>query len=258
MHSFLLLISNESMSDVSFDNPFYDEMAKYPARFAAPVLFGDPPASSYSASLRNGTATLLTLKDRFLAVTCQHLLDSYRKAQATTNTFFQLAHVAMNPNDFLVDEDRDLDLAVLDLTSFVGKAPYLTEANFISPILWPPQPVTTNDVLCLAGFPGIWRDQVELGHVRFYSYSSGASEVTSVNENKIVTRVNIQDCVTQINHGKVFGFLGGLSGGPVFAWRKTPVLVAELVGFIYEYQESLDLMFVRSAAVIREDGRLAL
>jgi hypothetical protein len=56
----------------------------------------------------------------------------------------------------------------------------------------------------------------------------------------------------------VFGFLGGLSGGPVFAWRKTPVLVAELVGFIYEYQESLDLMFVRSAAVIREDGRLAL
>jgi hypothetical protein len=42
----------------------------------------------------------------------------------------------------------------------------------------------------------------------------------------------------------------------VFVWRKTPILVAELVGFIYEYQESLDLMFVRSATVIRDDGRI--
>jgi hypothetical protein len=50
--------------------------------------------------------------------------------------------------------------------------------------------------------------------------------------------------------------LGGLSGGPVFVWRKTPILIAELVGFIYEYQESLDLMLVRSAAVIRADGTL--
>ena len=89
-----------------------------------------------------------------------------------------------------------------------------------------------------------------------YSYSSGAAEVLSVGDNQVATTVQIQDCITQINHGKVWGSLGGLSGGPVFAWRKTPVLIAELIGFIYEYQESLDLMLVRSAVVIREDGTL--
>jgi len=42
----------------------------------------------------------------------------------------------------------------------------------------------------------------------------------------------------------------------VFVWRKTPFLFAELVGFIYECQESLDVMLIRSAAVIRDDGTL--
>jgi len=115
----------------------------------------------------------------------------------------------------------------------------------------------TDDVLCLAGFPGIWRDQVSLGYLRFYSFSSGASEVLAVTDNQIVTTVKAEACIWQINHGKVLGSLGGLSGGPVFAWRKTPILIAELVGFIYEYQENLDLMLVRSAGVIREDGGLA-
>jgi hypothetical protein len=80
--------------------------------------------------------------------------------------------------------------------------------------------------------------------------------VVSVRDQQIATTVEIQDCVTQINHGLVLSSLGGLSGGPVFAWRKVPVLHAELVGFIFEYQENFDLMLVRSATVIREDGTL--
>lgn len=35
-----------------------------------------------------------------------------------------------------------------------------------------------------------------------------------------------------------------------------PVLPGELIGLIYEYQESVDLMFVRLASVIRSDGTL--
>jgi hypothetical protein len=50
------------------------------------------------------------------------------------------------------------------------------------------------------------------------------------------------------------GSLGGLSGGPVLAWRKTPILIAELVGFIYKYHDGFDLMYVRAAKVIRQDA----
>ena len=244
------------MAEITFDDPFTDEITKYPVRFAAPVLFGDSPNTSYSAALRSGTATLLRLSDRFLAVTCQHVLEGFRQCQSGKDAFFQLAHVAMAPEQYLVAESRDLDLAVIDLTSFVGKAPYLTEANFVCPTAWPPRSVSTDDVICLAGFPGIWRDQVSLGYLRFYSFSSGAAEVLAVTDNQIVTTVKAEECIWQINHGKVLGSLGGLSGGPVFVWRKTPILVAELVGFIYEYQENFDLMLIRSAGVIRADGAL--
>lgn len=75
-------------------------------------------------------------------------------------------------------------------------------------------------------------------------------------EDRLTTTVDISDCVVQFNNGKIFGSLGGLSGGPVFVWRKTPLLVAELIGFIYEYQPDYDLMFVRLARVLREDGTI--
>ncbi len=69
-----------------------------------------------------------------------------------------------------------------------------------------------------------------------------------------MTRIDVEQCVSQFNNGVVMGSLGGLSGGPVFVWRKEPILIAELVGFICEYQHTLDLMYIRLANVIREDG----
>ncbi len=243
--------------EVSFSNPFFDEMSKYAVKFAVPVFFGDSPHFSFGAKLGNGTATLIRLGQRFCAVTCSHVLEGYRKSAGRPGTVFQLGPVRVEPDAYLISEDPTRDLAILDLSSFVGKSPDLTEGNFVEPRSWPPGPVSKDDVLCLAGFPGIWREQVDLGHLRFYSFSSGTSEVVSARDDLIVTTVQIDECITQINHGKLWGFLGGLSGGPVFAWRKTPILIAELVGFIYEYQESLDLMYVRAAGVIRQDGTLS-
>jgi len=169
---------------------------------------------------------------------------------------FQLGHAGMDPEEYLVAESSSLDLATIDLTSFVGRVPDLTEARFVEPKKWPPRDVSKDDILCLAGFPGIWREQKGPGYLRFYLFSSGTNEVQSVTENQIVTRVQLQDCITEVNDGKVLGSLGGLSGGPVFAWRKTSLLSAELVGFIYEYQESLDLLLVRAARVLLENGTL--
>jgi hypothetical protein len=242
---------------VSFANPFFDQMSKYAVRFAKPVFFGQSPHSSPTAHLRNGTATLLKLDDRYLGVTCQHVLDSYRRLRTESpNTTFYFGSVPFDVEKHLISEDREHDLAIVDLTPFVGKWSDLTEASFVQPMTWPPRDVSKDDVLCLAGFPGIWREQRGLGHLRFYSLQSGTSEVLSVREDTIVTTIQIQDCITQINDGKIWGSLGGLSGGPVFVWRKTPILVAELVGFIYEYQESLDLLFVRLAKVIGQDGTI--
>ena len=66
----------------------------------------------------------------------------------------------------------------------------------------------------------------------------------------------MEECSVQINHGLVLGSLGGMSGGPVFAWRIKPILRAELVGFIYEYHEGFDLLGIRDAAALKRDGSL--
>ena len=245
-----------SLKDVSFSNPFFNEISKYPVKFATPVFFGESPYSSSSAFIRNGTATLLILCDRYIAVTCHHVLKGCRQFRQKNNGLFYLGPIGVNPEQYLISEDKDYDLAIFDLSNLVRKVPELSKAKFVKPRVWSPHDIAKEDVLCMAGFPGIWRDQIRLGHLRFYSYSSGAAGVVSFGDNYIVTTVQIEDCITQINHGKVWGSLGGLSGGPVFVWRKTPILIAELIGFIYEYQKSYDLMFVRSGNVIGVDGKI--
>ena len=220
-------------------NPFFDRISTYAVDYATPVFFGESPYSSYAAKLANGTATLVKFENRFCAVTCWHVIDGYRRSRAEGATAFQIGPFRMDPEEHLIGEDEEFDLAVLDLTSLMDRTDDLGESKFVRPVCWPPQSVSTTDILCLGGFPGIWREQADRGYLRFYSFSSGTCEVRSVRDNQIVTTVQIEDCISQIRDDRVWGSLGGLSGGPVFVWRKTPILVAELVGFIYEYQETL-------------------
>jgi len=81
--------------------------------------------------------------------------------------------------------------------------------------------------------------------------------VRSAGEEQFVVSVRPEEPIVTVNKGLTVGSLGGLSGGPVFCWRKTDRLLhAELVGFIYEYQEKLDLMYVSAARVMNSDGTL--
>ena len=71
-------------------------------KFAVPVFFGDSPNSSYSASLKNGTATLLKLGDRFFGVTCHHVLEGFRQYREAKDGFFQLGPIHIDPEQHLI------------------------------------------------------------------------------------------------------------------------------------------------------------
>lgn len=244
------------MHHSSFDDPYIDSLGKYPVKFAVPVFFGESPTQSYAAQVNSATATLLRLGNRYLGITCSHVVAGFRGLPAARRGIFQIGQMAVSIDSDVISEDPNLDLAVFDLTRFLGRDSGAVAANFICPAEWPPKPVAADDVLCLAGFPGMWRQQADLGLLRFYSFSSGATGVLSVTPDTIKTRIEVEECIVQIHHGHVLGSLGGLSGGPVFAWRRGLVLTAELVGFIYEYQESLDVLLIRAAGVIGENGTL--
>jgi hypothetical protein len=239
----------------SFRDPFHEQIARYAVRFAQPVFFGQSPVAAYSATLASGTGSLLRFADKFVGVTCHHVLASYRKQrEADPATIFHFGEIQINPEQYIIAENAHLDLVTFDLTSFVGTVEQMTPHKFVDPIRWPPAALTTDDVIAFAGFPGIWREQVSRGYLRFYSFSSGASPVETIGDQHLVTRIEAEQCVAAIRNGFVLGSLGGLSGGPVFVWRTTPILFPELIGFAIEYQESLDLLYIRRATCLDGAG----
>ncbi len=171
---------------------------------------------------------------------------------------FHFGRVDFDPEEYIIAEDAQLDSVTFDLTEFVGRVEELTPLSFVEPIRWPPATVASDDVIAFAGFPGVWREQLSEGHLRFYSFSSGASPVSAIGDLHLVTRIEAEECVAAIRGGLVLGSLGGLSGGPVFVWRTAPILFAELVGFAMEYQETLDLLYIRRATCLDRAGRLTV
>lgn len=235
---------------------FLDALRKYAVRLAQPVFFGESPRNTYSADLLNGSGCFVLLSGRLIGVTCHHVLEGFRRKRQQIPTIFQFGPIRIDPELHLLSESRELDLATFDFTTFLDAGQNgVPRAACIEPREWPPREVTAEDVLALAGYPGIWRDQVDLDHLRFYSFSHGASGVEALGDSHLVTRLRIDECInTEMADGLILGSIGGLSGGPVFAWRKTPLLVADLVGFVTEYQESLDLMYIRKARCISAQG----
>lgn len=73
--------------------PLGEQLAKYPLRFAAGVLIG-PTRRSRMFRLTSGTATLLRLAGRPLAVTCSHVIESYRNRDPGDAAGFWLGDLA--------------------------------------------------------------------------------------------------------------------------------------------------------------------
>jgi len=230
-----------------------DALATLPLISARPVWYGDSPQTSREPQMRNATVTLLELDGLFLAVTCEHVISSFEGFRdANPAAVFGVHRTQIDVDSCIRARSRSLDLVTLDVTPYV-QAGLLEDSSFHRPPVWPPSPVSEKDVIAVAGFPGIWRKHKDIGHFQFFTFSSGAGEVTSVREDYLYTRFRLDDCIIAARDGLVASDLGGLSGGPVWAWRP---LHLELVGFVKEYQPDYDLLYVRRALVVSRDGTL--
>lgn len=198
---------------------------------------------------------MVSFPELLIGVTYHHVLDKYRELKAEDpSTIFQIGRVPFDPIQHLIDEDIKRDLVTFDLSSFASEANDLGCSSFIEPHHWPPRRVSEGDVVCLAGFPGIWRDEVKANELRFHWFSSGATFVQSANEENFVVGLNAGDSLVTVNKGKTLGSFGGLSGGPALCWRNGLILHAELVGIISDYKDDWDRMIVRTARVLNPDG----
>lgn len=236
--------------------PLGDELSKFPLRFAASVLI-PPTRRRLPFTPTNGTVTLLRLDERPLGVTCSHVLEGFRSKRSSDEPGFWIGNIQVDPMERLISEDRSLDLAVLDLSgldvSEINEGDEIA-TSFIEPPRWPPQLPKAGEFVAFGGYPGVWRDHPQPDEVVFNSFSLGASEVTAAGHSYVACHFNREYWVSSRGtHGFDLRELGGMSGGPAFIWRG---LHAEFFGTIYEYSAALDLLYIRSAAVITEDGSI--
>jgi len=170
----------------------------------------------------------------------------------------QIGELPLDPDAQLVSESKSLDVAVIEIQAhqlLSGRSGVgLHRDKFFGPRTWPPDSITEEDVISFAGFPGVWREQVGINRFEMFMLSHGASGVEAVSETKFITRLELDRSESLLSVKEVTD-LGGMSGGPVFRWRRGS-LEPQLVGIIYEYQQAYDLLFIRSARVIREDGTI--
>jgi hypothetical protein len=228
---------------------------QFPILFAEALFFGDEPVGRELPALQNGTASLIKIDGRYLAVTCKHVIDAYReRLERGGRTVFQIGELIIaDAMSSIVGESESHDLASLSLDRYVN-ANLIERSKFFEPATWPPGEVEVGDFVAFAGFPGEWRKQPEIREADFGAFSSGGSEVHSLGDNYFYARIELDRCVHPLVPKFTMPSLGGLSGGPVFIWRQ---LHAELVGFIQEYQDQFDLLYVRKASVMLESGAFA-
>lgn len=232
-------------------------LTNFPASFMEPVYIGDPPLQRVEPVCAMGTATLIHLNGRFFAITCHHVVQAFREL-ADQPRHMQIGEFPLDPDAQLVSESKSLDVAVIEIqphqllegSSGIG----LQREKFFGPRTWPPDQITEDEVISFAGFPGVWREQVGINRFEIFMLSHGAAGVHSISGTKFVTRLELERCESLMSVKEITD-LGGMSGGPVFRWRKGD-LEPQLVGIIYEYQEAYDLLFIRSTAVIRPDGTI--
>jgi hypothetical protein len=174
------------------DGALGEKLAKFPLLFAKAAFFGQRPSKNRPSKISNGTVSLVDLGDGPLAITCEHVIAGYLDmAKRHDNLVFQIGSVEVNPLEQLVDKNRRIDLATIRLTEEQAKS--ITSEGEIGscifqPKAWPPEPVGRGQFVAFGGFPGYLRTIASFDEYIFGSWSSGASEISSVSEVNLFLR----------------------------------------------------------------------
>ena len=202
----------------------------------------------------NGTVCFLQTSKRLIAVTARHVFEEYRKAKAEQPDIrCQFGGVTTEPEDRLIAESEYLDLVTFDISEVVVAA---SGCSPHTPLLWPTREVTVGDTLLYGGYPGSLRAEHEV--TADFPFQWFAWAPISVTPENIKLHIDLENFHQPLQGANVPNIeLGGMSGGPVFRLVPAPPIERlELVGFIYESQPTLSLVFARPSHYITEQGEI--
>ncbi len=237
-----------------------EALAKFPLLFAKTAFFGQRPSNNQPSQVRNGSVSLIDLGEGPLAITCEHVIAGYiEMAETYDNLVFQIGSVEINVLEQLIDKNERLDIATIRLTDQQIKS--ITSEGEIGscvfrPNTWPPKDeLKQGQFVAFGGFPGCLRTVASFDEYIFESWSSGASQISSVSEGQFISAFERELWVKSFGkkHHMSINALGGMSGGPVFINRG---LFWDFVGIISQYHENYDAVFFASTSSVQTNGTI--
>lgn len=227
------------------------EMTMLVHRYVRPLLFGDAPPFSNESLTVNGAITFVKTHKRCFGITNYHVLKHFREMKALrAKVHCQLDEMIFNPDERLIDEDISLDIATVHISeseiASIG-------ATAFSPVHWPPSEPSIGEFAVSVGYPG-WLRYLDSPLQIAVTYIGVASPITSVDDARIELEFSRQYWITEvgsIDPSTIKNF-GGFSGSGLFVMR----LAAELVGIVFGYWPTYDLLHCTRTDLIEADGTI--
>lgn len=189
---------------------------------------------------------------RIVGVSAAHVHDEIVTLKAQFDgVHCQVGGHVFEPGKRIVDIDRDLDIVTYDFSEISTNA---ARANVNTPLSWPPRGADGSTILA-CGWPSeLWTPGKKSHDFEFLHFiallqQNNPSQVGVVT----FTSTSIPWGERALPAGTT---LGGMSGGPVFRLIEQPLTRLELVGIIYEYQPTFELILARPLTLIGKDGSI--
>lgn len=242
----------------------------FPLRYAEPVIYGlhADRVGSDAAGVRTATGVLLNL-DRPLLVTAQHVVESYRNARAKdSRAQLQFAQTLVDLDKMLIDEDRSLDIATIDVSGATIRRETPWSARMppslvpFEPQTWPPPDLAEGDVVFFGGYVEAYRRDELGGRVLVHQpYSVSSLAVTGVFTGQFSVRIDRSGWRSVDGLPKHPGLelkdWSGLSGAPIFRFRTVGDEIApDLVGFVKEHKHDYELLVGSYAHSLKRNGTI--
>lgn len=232
------------------DIGYLPPLEQFAKRLTAPIWWHAPAGAR--EPLRGGTVCFVHTGARIVGITAEHV---HREIAALkrrdSRTWCQVGGHTFDPPARLIDADRELDIATYDFSEISANA---AGADVHHPPSWPPATVDG-----AVGIVGGWPWQLGSSHESRVSHHflHFVCQLQATNSDQIgaatFTATSVPWGAAALPAGTN---LGGMSGGPVFRLISAPIEHLLLVGIVYEYQPTFELVLARPLSCIRADGTI--
>ncbi|HTV41501.1 MAG TPA: trypsin-like peptidase domain-containing protein [Candidatus Sulfotelmatobacter sp.] len=221
-----------------------------------PLFIARSLENRFGRIVANGSFGLINTGKRKLLVTCQHVVEGFKNELTKDNELKLWAcladrHAVVIELKSLVDEDAQRDLATFDVE------PMLSEFNgreFFQLICGAVRTVRKGDTLFVTGYP--CRNRNETDEAILWGTSPHSFIAKDVSDTSIIAVTSrIMSLERKLLSKETDNPYGGLSGSPCF-WTRDFVSI-ELVAFVSEHLNTMEIMKFTLAKFINSDGTIA-